>query len=69
MHNVQTTHFKATLTDKHINPTEKAFLRLLEQEITTNPQRLKPYGGQTTHRAAELVAGMDVDLNAPLTGE
>jgi len=34
--------------------------------MVANPQRLKPFGGETTRRAAELVDGVDIDLDAPL---
>ena len=48
------------------DPAVQAFLAFLEREMVANPQRLKPFGGETTRRAAELVDGVDIDLDAPL---
>ena len=48
------------------DPEVQAFLGFLERDIVANPKRLKPFGGETTERAAELVDGMDIDLDASL---
>lgn len=60
---------KAESQDDQVDPAVQAFLGLLEREMVNNPQRLKPFGGETSRRAAELVEGMDVDLDAPLDDE
>ena len=49
-----------------IDPTVQAFLGLLEQEAGSDPQRLRPFGGRTVRRAAELVDGVVIDLDALL---
>jgi antitoxin PrlF len=60
---------KAETQDDQVDPAVQAFLSFLEREMTTNPQRLKPFGGETTRRSAELVEGVEVDLGAPLEDE
>ncbi|OOY07162.1 type II toxin-antitoxin system PrlF family antitoxin [Thioclava sp. F36-7] len=60
---------KAEPQDDQVDPAVQAFLGFLEREMVNNPQRLKPFGGATSRRAAELVEGMDVDLDAPLDDE
>lgn len=49
-----------------IEPTVQAFLGFLEQEAASDPQRLRPFGGHTVQRAADLVDGVEIDLHAPL---
>ena len=51
------------------DPAVQTFLGFLEREIVANPQRLKPCGGDTTRRAAELVDGVGIDLDASLNDE
>lgn len=60
---------KAQPQDERIDPAVQAFLGFLKREMVTDPQRLKPFGGDTARRAAELVEGMEVDLDAPLDDE
>lgn len=60
---------KAEPQDDQIDPAVQAFLGFLEREMVNNPQRLQPFGGETSRRAAVLVEGMDVDLDAPLDNE
>lgn len=60
---------KAETQDDQVDPAVQAFLGFLEREMTTKPQRLKPFGGETTRRSAELVEGVEVDLDAPLEDE
>ncbi|SLN71900.1 putative regulator PrlF [Pseudooceanicola marinus] len=50
----------------NIAPTAQAFLGFLEKEISSDPKRLKPFGGETTCLAERLVDGVEIDLNAPL---
>lgn len=57
---------KVESEEDQVDPAVQAFLGYLEREMVANPQRLKPFGGETTHRAAGLVDGMDIDLDAPL---
>ncbi len=52
--------------DEQIEPAVQAFLGFLERDMVANPQRLRPFGSETTQRAAELVDGVDIDLDAPL---
>lgn len=49
-----------------IDPTVQAFLGLLGQESGSDPQRLRPFSGHTVRRAAKLVDGVVIDLDAPL---
>lgn len=60
---------KAEAQDDQVDPAVQAFLGFIEREMTINPQRLKPFGGETTRRSAELVEGVEVDLDAPLEDE
>ncbi len=60
---------KAEPKDDQVDPAVQAFLGFLEREMISNPQRLKPFGGETPRRAAELVDGVEVDLDAPLEDE
>lgn len=60
---------KAEPPDDQVDPAVQAFLGFLEREMVNTPQRLRPFGGETGRRAAELVEGMDVDLDAPLDDE
>lgn len=60
---------KATDTGDQVDPVVQAFLGFLEREMVENPQRLRPFGGETVRRAGELVEGVDVDLDAPLEDE
>jgi len=48
------------------DPAVQTFLGFLEREMVANPQRLKPFGGETIRRAAELVDGVDIELHASL---
>ena len=48
------------------HPAVQAFLGFLEREMIANPQRLNPFGGETTRRAAELVDGVDIELDTSL---
>ena len=60
---------KAENQNDQVDPTVQAFLGFLEREMVSNPQRLKAFGGETSRRAAELVEGVEVDLDAPLEDE
>jgi antitoxin PrlF len=60
---------KAEPQEDQVDPAVQAFLGFLEREMVTNPQRLKPFGGKAARRAAELVEGVEVDLDASLEDE
>lgn len=60
---------KAEPEDGQVDPAIQAFLGFLEHEMISNPQRLKPFGGEIAGRAAELVEGVEVDLDASLDDE
>lgn len=49
-----------------VDPSALAFLGFLDRDRVQNPQRLTPFGGETARRAAVLVAGVTIDLDAPL---
>ena len=57
---------KVVSEEDQVDPAVQAFLGFLEREMVADPQRLKPFGGETSRRAAGLVGGMDIDLDAPL---
>jgi antitoxin PrlF len=57
---------KAEPQDDRVDPAVQAFLGFLEREMINDPKRLRPFGGEKARQAAELVEGMDVDLDAPL---
>lgn len=57
---------KAIASSDRVDPAVQAFLGFLDREMVENPQRLTPFGGETVRRAAALVDGVDVDLDAPL---
>lgn len=60
---------KAEPEEDRVDPVVQAFLGFIEREMIANPQRLKPFGGETSRRAAELVDGVEIDLDAPLDDE
>ena len=45
------------------------FLRSLAGDMKKNPRRIKPFPVKLIERARNVVAEVDVDLDAPLTGE
>jgi hypothetical protein len=45
----------------------EAFLDFLEKDIAAG--NVNPFGGEMARRAASLVKGMDIDLDAPLEDE
>lgn len=48
------------------DPALAPFLSLLESDVATHPERLRPVPTALLQRASELTRGMDVDLDAPL---
>lgn len=51
---------------EQVDPAVQAFLGFLDTQMIADPARLMPFGGAMAARAAALVDGMDVDLDAPL---
>jgi antitoxin PrlF len=54
---------------EHEDPALKPFLALLTKDFMRHPERIVPFPTPLLERAHSLVAGMDVDLDGPLTGE
>ena len=48
------------------DPALAPFLALLEQDIASHPERLKPITVDLVARLQDLVGGIEVDLDAPL---
>jgi antitoxin PrlF len=51
------------------DPALEPFLRLLAQDITTHPQRLRSLDAGLQQHLQELTQGLKVDLNAPLSAD
>lgn len=51
------------------DPVIEQFLEFLAQDLGRNPSRIKPLSTSLVSRAESLTAGMDVDLDAPLTDD
>lgn len=51
------------------DPTLGKFLSFLAQDIEKNPTHIHPITSDLYNRAKSLVAGIDVDLDAPLSDE
>lgn len=51
------------------DPALAPFLRLLASDLQTHPERLQPVNPGLVQRARELVGGVEVDLDAPLSPE
>ena len=49
------------------DPVMASFLSFLEQDMQKNPQSLKPFSADLFDRIDALTAGMEVDLDGPLT--
>jgi antitoxin PrlF len=50
----------------HTDPALSKFLALLQKDIVENPGKINPLSKKVRARAADLVKGMKVDLDAPL---
>jgi antitoxin PrlF len=48
------------------DPVVGKFLNFLAQDMSKNPQNIKPISPELLNRAKELVAGVEFDLDAPL---
>jgi antitoxin PrlF len=44
-------------------------LALLEKDIASHPERLKPIGADLVQRLQDLVGGVEVDLDEPLPND
>ncbi|GIX33126.1 MAG: hypothetical protein KatS3mg125_1082 [Lysobacterales bacterium] len=51
------------------DPALLPFLRLIERDIRRHPKRLRAIDGGLAERIQALVAGVEVDLEAPLAAE
>lgn len=54
---------------EHDDPALGKFLSFLAQDIENNPTHIHPITSELFNRAQFLVAGIDVDLDAPLSDE
>ncbi|MGF1675030.1 MAG: type II toxin-antitoxin system PrlF family antitoxin [Rivularia sp. (in: cyanobacteria)] len=55
---------RAELEDE--DPIVGKFLNFLAQDMSKNPQNIRPISPELLNRAKELVAGVEFDLDAPL---
>lgn len=51
------------------DPILEQFLSFLSQDMTDNPQQIKPITSATVNHLASLVGDIEVDLDAPLNDE
>ena len=51
------------------DPVVTSFLTFLEADMTKRPDRLRPITAEWLHEVEDLVAGVEVDLDAPLPEE
>ncbi len=62
-----------TITKNHVgeedDPVLAKFLDFLATDIETNPQNLQGIDSNLRERVSDLVAGVEVDLDLPLTDE
>jgi antitoxin PrlF len=55
--------------DAEDDPVLGAFLDFLARDIAQHPERLRPMNADLMRRARDLVAGVEIDMNAPLPEE
>lgn len=55
--------------EEHDDPMVEQFLSFLEKDMIKNPHRIQPASVALWAKVNELTAGVDVDLDAPLTGD
>lgn len=55
-------------TNYEPDPIPDGFLTVLENDIQSNPQRLKAVTPELISRIDDLVGGVKVDLDAPIQG-
>ncbi len=65
--NGKVTMSRAELEDE--DPVVGKFLNFLAQDMSKNPQNIKPISYDLVNRAKELVAGVEFDLDAPLSDD
>ena len=51
------------------DPAIAAFLGFIADDITNHPERLQRFDGALQSRLTDLVGGVDVDLDAPLSAD
>jgi antitoxin PrlF len=55
--------------EEHDDPVVNQFLSFLEKDMVKNPQRIQPVTADFWSGIEELTAGINVDLDAPLTDD
>jgi antitoxin PrlF len=60
---------RAEAKDEGNDPALAPFLRLLARDFADHPSRLRQVDPELIQRARELVAGVELDLDAPLSPE
>lgn len=60
---------RAVADNESQDPALAPFLTLLAQDMAANPQRLQALGPDLVQRVQELVGGLDVDLDQPLSSD
>jgi antitoxin PrlF len=56
-------------SEENEDPAVLAFLNFLEKDMIKHPESLSAFGGHLVDEAEALVAGIEVDLDAPLDDE
>lgn len=56
-------------TDSQENPIVSQFLNFLEKDMKENPRHIYPVPVALWNKINELTAGIDIDLDAPLTDD
>ena len=64
---IEAAHAKETVLADEADPALGAFLDLLEADIRSHPESLRPYDSGLHERIGALVDGIDVDLDKPLS--
>jgi antitoxin PrlF len=59
----------AALADDGDDPAITAFLNFIERDLCRHPEQLRELPQGMIDRARELVAGIEVDLDAPIDGD
>ena len=57
------------LTEEEADPVLGDFLAFLENDIKKNPAKLQPLGEELRSNVSSLIAGVEFDLDAPLSDE
>ncbi|MCU7553386.1 type II toxin-antitoxin system PrlF family antitoxin [Alteromonas sp. ASW11-19] len=57
------------LAEEEVDPVLGEFLAFLEHDIKKNPSNLQPLGEDLRNSVSDLVAGVEFDLDTPLSDE